>query len=94
MTVRLHTVLQRETPQGRLRRVELTLPPASTIADLLARLDVRPDPEWTLFVVNGRQVPAAEPLSDGDEVHLIPALSGGASASPPLRSAATVVTRP
>jgi molybdopterin converting factor small subunit len=36
-----------------------------------------PDPEWTLFVVNGRQASSAQALKDGDEVHLIPALAGG-----------------
>lgn len=77
MTVHLHTVLQRETPGGRLRRLQVSLPATSTVADLLSHLDLRPDPEWTLFVVNGRQASSTHLLCDGDEVHLIPALSGG-----------------
>ncbi|MFB3816065.1 MAG: MoaD/ThiS family protein [Candidatus Methylomirabilales bacterium] len=77
MTVHLHTTLQRETPAGRLRRLEVALTPASTLADLLAKLEVAADPEWTLFVVNGRQAAPAQALQDGDEVHLIPALAGG-----------------
>jgi hypothetical protein len=31
-----------------------------------------------LLVINGRQAHATQVLADGDEVHLIPALSGGA----------------
>lgn len=77
MTVHLHTTLQRETPAGRLRRLEVALTPPSTISDLLTTLEMAPDPEWTLFVVNGRQASPAQPLQDGDEVHLIPALAGG-----------------
>jgi sulfur carrier protein ThiS len=80
VTVHLHTTLQRETPGGRLRRLEVSLPAPGTVADLLARLDLRPDPEWTLFVVNGRQASPAHALHDGDELHLIPALSGGTPA--------------
>ena len=30
-----------------------------------------------LFVVNGRTAALTHPLSEGDEIHLIPALSGG-----------------
>jgi sulfur carrier protein ThiS len=77
VTVHLHTVLQRETPGGRLRRLQVSLPATSTVADLLAHLELRPDPEWTLFVVNGRQATPTQALREGDEVHLIPALSGG-----------------
>jgi len=77
VTVHLHTTLQRETPGGRLRRLEVTLPGASTLDDLLRRLDLAIDPEWTLLVVNGRQASRGQALRDGDEVHLIPALAGG-----------------
>ena len=77
VTVHLHTVLQRKTPEGLLRRLEMTLSPASTLGDVLRSLDITPQDEAILFVVNGRQVEPHHPLADGDEVHLIPALSGG-----------------
>jgi molybdopterin converting factor small subunit len=36
--------------------------------------------ESILLVVNGRQAAETQVLANGDEVHLIPALSGGAPA--------------
>jgi len=78
VTVHLHTTLQRRTPTGALRRLQVTLPAGGTLGDLLARLEVDPQPEAVLLVVNGRQADAGQALAEGDEVHLIPALSGGA----------------
>jgi sulfur carrier protein ThiS len=77
VTVHLHTTLQRQTPKGALRRLEVTLPAGSTLADLLACLDVEFNHDSVLLVINGRQADASQGLADGDEVHLIPALSGG-----------------
>jgi molybdopterin converting factor small subunit len=78
VTVHLHTILQRQTPEGMLRRLELSLPPASTLGDLLRRLEIVVQGDAILLVVNGKQVEASHTLADGDEIHLIPALSGGA----------------
>lgn len=78
MTVHLHTVLQRETPEGRLRRLDAAVPAECTVEDLVRHLEIRLDPDWTLFVVNGRQASLGQVLREGDEVHLIPALAGGA----------------
>lgn len=77
MRVHLHTTLQRQTPEGMLRRLDMTLPPVSTLADLLTALAIAPDQEATLLVVNGRTAEPEQALKDGDEVHLIPAISGG-----------------
>lgn len=77
VSVHLHTTLQRQTPQGMLRRLEVDLPPAGTLGDLLRRLEIAPKGDAILLVVNGKQAETAHPLADGDEVHLIPALSGG-----------------
>ena len=66
ITVHLHTILQRQTPEGLKRRLELELPQGTTLAD----------PSFTL-VVNGRIVELAYELKDGDIVNLMPALSGG-----------------
>ena len=77
MTVHLHTVLQRQTPEGPERRLTMTLPAESTLADLLKSLEIPADPDGILLVVNGRTANLACVLRDGDEVHLIPALSGG-----------------
>ncbi len=77
VTVHLHTTLQRQTPKGALRHLEVTLPTGSTLAELLARLEMEFKEDSVLLVINGRQADASQGLADGDEVHLIPALSGG-----------------
>jgi molybdopterin converting factor small subunit len=77
VTIHLHTTLQRPTPTGMLRRLDLRLPPGSTLADLMARLEVRAQLDSILLVVNGRQAETTHALAEGDEVHLMPALSGG-----------------
>ena len=77
ITVHLHTTLQRRTADGPVRRLEVVVPPQSTLAYLLKELDLPTDQDNILFVVNGRQALPAMELTDGDEVNLIPAISGG-----------------
>ncbi len=77
VTVHLHTILQRRTADGVEREVTVTLPPGSRVSDLLEELAVSLAPSALLFLVNGRVAAIDHPLSDGDEVHLIPAISGG-----------------
>ncbi len=78
ITVYLHTTLQRRTPEGLQRRLQITLAPASCLVEVLDRLAIPLDEESILLVVNGRVAGSDQTLADGDEVHLIPALSGGA----------------
>jgi sulfur carrier protein ThiS len=80
VTVHLHTTLQRPTPKGPLRRLEVTLPDGSTLADLLDHLALPRRDDSVLLVINGRQAEPEDVLRDTDEVHVIPALSGGAPA--------------
>jgi molybdopterin converting factor small subunit len=80
VVVHLHTTLQRPTPNGPLRRMDLALPAGSTLGDLLGRLSLTHLDDSVLLVINGRQADSRCVLRDGDEVHLIPALSGGAPA--------------
>jgi len=80
VSVHLHTTLQRCTAEGSLRRLDVTLPLGSTLADLLDRLSLPRRDDSVLLVINGRQADAGQVLRDADEVHLIPALSGGAAA--------------
>lgn len=77
ITVRLHTILQRETPQGLQRKLTLQLANGSTIGDVLRELEVKLPVEALLLVVNGRLCQPATILKNGDELNLIPALSGG-----------------
>jgi molybdopterin synthase catalytic subunit len=69
-------------------RIELELPPGSTVKDAIHRI-LKDHP----LVAEGRQVVIArnreyvtpdEPLSDGDEVALIPPVSGGAMTVSPI----------
>lgn len=80
VTVHLHTTLQRPTPKGPLRRLDVTLPSGSTLADLLNQLSLPLRDDSILLVINGRQAESGQVLHDADEVHVIPALSGGAPA--------------
>ncbi len=75
--VRLHTTLRRVTPQGVIDRLEVDLEPGATVASLLERLEIQPRGGSLLLVVNGKLVQADHMLSDGDEVRLVPGISGG-----------------
>lgn len=75
--MRLHTTLQRRTPGGMVRHLEVQLPERSVLADLLAALEIRQDLKGVLLVVNGRTAEPSKVLEEGDDVHLIPAISGG-----------------
>jgi len=77
ITVYLHTTLQRQTSEGLQDRLELSLPPGSTLADLLQHLAIDSPEEYLLLVVNGRLAELSQPLQSGDQVHLMPAISGG-----------------
>ena len=79
VTVHLHTILQRHTPQGVLRNLDVELPEGSTVGDLLRQLDIELGPDALLLVVNGRLVEADQTLQPGDRVNLMPAISGGAA---------------
>lgn len=77
VTVHLHTILQQRTPDGPISKLDMELPDGSTLADLMARLEVRLAPEHLLVAVNGRVAKREAALHEGDEVHVIPAISGG-----------------
>ena len=75
--VQLHTILQRQTPQGLQRCVDLEIPPGSTLLDLLHILELELDPEQLLLVVDSKVVDENHVLVEGEQVSLIPAMSGG-----------------
>jgi sulfur carrier protein ThiS len=82
VTVHLHTVLQRQTPEGLVRQLELSLPADSTINDLIAQLEIDFPLDSLLLVVNGRLVEEKYVLKEGDKVNLMPAISGGQTPHP------------
>lgn len=77
VSVYLHTILQRRTPEGIIRHLEVSLPPGSNLLDLLGELQIEFDPEQIMLVVNGVMADEQTLLSDGDRVNLMPAISGG-----------------
>lgn len=66
-----------------IREVVMALPQGATVADLLSAIEAG-SPEAKLsslrftVAVNRKYAPAEQPLSDGDEIALIPPVSGGA----------------
>ena len=77
VTVQLHTTLRRSDLQGPADRLTLELPQGATVKTVLDALGIVPREEALLLVVNHRVAGAETTLAEGDEVHLIPAISGG-----------------
>ena len=77
VTVHLHTILQRQTPEGPLRILEVDMPEGTNLKDFLAQLEIELSPDALLLVVNGKIAELNYELQEGDIVNLMPALSGG-----------------
>lgn len=75
--IKLHTILQKQTPEGRIDTINLTLKNGSSIRDLVALLDLEMSTDEILFVINRQNVHLDDVIKDGDEIHLIPAIAGG-----------------
>jgi molybdopterin synthase catalytic subunit/molybdopterin converting factor small subunit len=74
VTVRLFAGLRERA--GAAER-QLELPGGSRLADVWAPLALGEEPEGLLYAVNKEYAPPDRRLSDGDEVALIPPVSGG-----------------
>lgn len=77
VTVHLHTILQRPTPLGLQRVLTVDLPDNASMNDLLELLEIELPQEALLLAVNGRIVDIDRHLIDGDQVRIMPAMSGG-----------------
>lgn len=77
ISVFLHTILQQQTSDKIIRQLFVELPTNATLTSLLTQMGIQLDVENTLLVINGRTAELNQKLSDGDQVHLIPAISGG-----------------
>lgn len=77
LTVHLHTVLQKQTEDGLVDTIHLSLPSGSTMQNLLDFLHIDFPPDALLLAVNGRVANLKTQLKDGDQINLMPALSGG-----------------
>lgn len=77
VSVHLHTTLQKVSPTGPVRELEVELAEGATLNDLIALLKLEINDEHTLCVVQGQIAERTQILSDKDIVHFIPAISGG-----------------
>jgi molybdopterin converting factor small subunit len=77
ITVVLHTTLQKPVRNNSPSQMTIDLPVGGTLGSLLDELPFELDIENILLVVNGHNTELSKVLSDGDQVHLIPAISGG-----------------
>ena len=77
VTVKLHTILGRQTPGGTQRNLDVELPLGSTMEDLLDYLEIELSEDALLLMVNGRLVEIHTVLQPDDRINLMPAISGG-----------------
>jgi len=75
VTVRLFAMLRERAGTGRR---ELELPAGATAGDVWAALELGPEPDGLALAVNREYAERSVVLADGDEVALIPPVSGGA----------------
>jgi molybdopterin synthase catalytic subunit len=79
VTVRLFAALRERAGTGRR---ELDLPDGSTVGDVFAALGIGAEPAGLAYAVNQEYAERTAPLADGDEIALIPPVSGGAGTEP------------
>ncbi len=77
ITVHLHTVLQIETADGLVRLTTVKLPEGGSARDVMSLLAIVYPESSLLVVVNGRLSHLDHILQDADDLHLMPAISGG-----------------
>ncbi|HKB20904.1 MAG TPA: molybdenum cofactor biosynthesis protein MoaE [Gaiellaceae bacterium] len=75
MTVRFFAGLRERADASRR---EVDLPDSAAVADVWSALDLGPEPPGLLYAVNRAYAERQSPLVEGDEVALIPPVSGGA----------------
>ena len=75
ISVRLFAGLRERAGTGRR---QLELPDGATVADVWGALELGDEPGGLVYAVNRTYEDRSHPLADGDEVGLIPPVSGGA----------------
>jgi MoaE-MoaD fusion protein len=79
VTVRLFAALRERAGTGRR---ELELPPGATAGDVFAALAIGSEPPGLAYAVNQEYAERSAVLADGDEIALIPPVSGGGEPDP------------
>jgi sulfur carrier protein ThiS len=82
ITIHLHSILRRSTPDGMQDRLQMEIEEGTTLKTVLQELDLPVADDALLLVVNGRIADQNQELSGGDEVRFMPAISGGRFTSP------------
>jgi molybdopterin converting factor small subunit len=77
ITIYLHTIYQIQTPEGTISKLVLSVDQNPKIQDIVNQLKIPFHSDSTLLVVNGKIVDISYLMQNGDEVHIIPAISGG-----------------
>lgn len=77
LEVILHSRLVQYSSDGKSRRLQIELPPDSTIANLISSLGIELSVDKLLLALNGRIASPQALLVDGDKVHLMLPISGG-----------------
>ncbi len=75
ISVRICGHLQHDAP-GKRAEHTLTLKPGATLLDAIEELGI-PRAEVAMRLVNDQHVKNDHPLSDGDELALVPVIAGG-----------------
>jgi molybdopterin converting factor small subunit len=75
--INLHTILQKQKNKSRLEKLDLVVPDGTTIEGLLKQLEITMPEEALLVIIKNHVYGLKHKLSDGDQVDLIPAISGG-----------------
>ncbi len=79
--VRLHTTLRRQTADGLVDHLALDLAEGATVRTAVDTLGIAFDEDTIVPLVNGKIASMDAALTDGDELRLIPAISGGGAGS-------------
>ncbi|MGB9668791.1 MAG: MoaD/ThiS family protein [Anaerolineales bacterium] len=77
ITVHLHTIAQKWSEKGRINKINLEINHGCTIIELIKQLDIPLKWEDILVVIDQKTVSGDYQLRDSDEIHIIPAISGG-----------------
>lgn len=77
VSIHLHTLLQKRTEKGLQSHFLVEVKPGARLEDLIRQFDLEIDRKHTLLVINGQFAELGTALQDGDEIHIIPAISGG-----------------
>ena len=77
IVVHLHTIAQKWSEEGRIDKINLEFKDGCTISELIKQLDIPLKWEDILVVVDQKTVSGDYQPQDRDEIHIIPAISGG-----------------